>query len=313
MNFKEWLLEQTKPAKIYVDLDGTLVADHRRLLPHALKFIDQLERLADVAILTHGNTELQQKLAKRLSIHLPVIGKDKYHTVKKDPSAILIDDRLPSDPRTKNKMKALGITAHRVLTVKGDIEKLLKKVETLLVSEWVETNPQPLPKKQKFKTYDKAKDMAEDREQKFLCGMEESAPGHKVVVDIKSKTSFKNKTVKREKAPEKVFDVLRGAILVDNKNQIDAVIANLKKNFLVKKVDHKDKPDLAKDPLGYYGAVHVDVVVNDMICEIQVMTKKLWKAKNEVHDMYQKYRGDKNPPEDVVEKLKMAYRKGNGD
>lgn len=174
--------------------------------------------------------------------------------------------------------------------------------------EWIEKQPQSLPNKQPFKTYHKAKDLAEERRKKFHDGMKEAATGHRVETDIKSKKSFQNKTNERGKEPDKVYDVLRGAILVDAKNQIEKIVNSLKKVFLVKKVEHKTKPE---ELFGYYGSTHVDVVIDDMICEIQVMTKKLWHYKLEADKIYIKYRSVNNPPKEAIEKSKELFRKGN--
>lgn len=173
--------------------------------------------------------------------------------------------------------------------------------------DWVEKNPQPLPTKQPFKTYDKAKDLAKELKTKFDKGMREAAEGHRVITQIKSKSSFKNKTQVRGKPPERVFDVLRGAILVDRKDQIEKVVERIKKIFIVKKVEHKTKPEI---PFGYYGAVHVDIMINDMRCEIQIMTKKLWKCKLELDEIYRKYRG-KQAPREEIEKSREAFRRSN--
>ena len=178
--------------------------------------------------------------------------------------------------------------------------------------EWVEKNPQPVPEKQPFKTYNKARDLAKERRKKFHDGLREAAGNHRVVTDIKSKGSFKDKTVTRGKNPQKVYDVLRGAIIVDTKAQMAGVLDKLKKVFLIKKVDHK----VRADELGYYGAIHVDVIIDDMICEIQVLPQKLWDIKKEntpVWKIYHKTRGQDKPSEKDVQFMKDEFRKANGD
>ena len=176
--------------------------------------------------------------------------------------------------------------------------------------EWIEKQTKNVPNKQPFKTYDKAKRLAEERLKIFHDGMKKAAMGNKVITDIKSEGSFKDKTAVRGKEPEKVYDVLRGAIIVDTDDQVEKVVKNLKKIFVAKKVDHKERPDR---PFGYYGAVHVDVVIHEMICEIQVMTKKLWTYKDKAHTIYSKLRSMDKPPEHLVKKIKKIYKQGNGD
>jgi hypothetical protein len=176
--------------------------------------------------------------------------------------------------------------------------------------EWIEKNPQPIAKKQDFQTYDKAKKMALELKPKFATLLKHSADGHKIVIDIKSEKSFNNKTKKRNKSPSKVFDILRAAILVDTKNQISKIVDNIKKHFIVKKVAHNDSPN--EYEFGYYGTVHVDIVIGGMICEIQIATEKFWKHKCKAQPLYQKYRGSKPSKEDLSQ-IKKIYKKGNGD
>jgi ppGpp synthetase/RelA/SpoT-type nucleotidyltranferase len=301
---------------VYLDLDNTLIFNDL-VRPHAYELIKQLKSLANVVIMTYGETDSQRKIADSLGLGLKVIGHDQYNAMIPGVDPILVDD--PRSPHLQVKLKTLGIGMDRVVPVspwygeKGDNELLGvldKVIHKLHNKEWVEDIPQKgIPQKQPFKSYVKARDLAEDRENKFCAGLEKAAHGHKVISDIKSEKSFKNKTIKRGKSIQKVFDILRGAILVDKKDQIDEVVKSLKKIFVVKKIEHKIKPE----EFGYYGAVHVDVVVCKMICEIQVMTKKLWKYKMIADEIYHKYRGDKNPPKKDVEKSRELFKKGNED
>lgn len=324
LSFRQWLETREPPrANIFVDLDNTLIAYDPKGRPYkrpgADDFIRNLKRIGRVTILTHGETIDQTKAARKVGIHLQVIGRDKYKTVKPDHEAILIDNLGPDYAHTKDKEKALHIPSDRVIKVKAwtyrtgydeELRKAFIKIKHLLhLNEWVERNPQPVPKKQEFKTYDKAKQLAKERLKKFRRGMKEAADGHKVVVGIKSRGSFKDKTQNRGKPAQKVFDILRGAIVVDRKNQVNKIVDNLKRTFVVKKVEHKTKPE----EFGYYGAVHVDVLVDDLICEIQVMPKRIWECKMLTDKVYHKYRSVDRPPQEEVEWAKKMYRKANGD
>jgi hypothetical protein len=324
-SFNEWAEAKEHRSVIYLDFDQTLVDQTTGFEPHlrpgAKSFIAKLQKLAPVCILTHGATYHQTSVARELGIDLKVIGRDEYHLVDAPDNAVLVDDCPKDDFKTKGKLHAIGIGPERLVHIEPwyegqkdtELERVYKKVKELLdtktKNEWVEKSPQTLPKRQPFKSYVKAKDLAKEREDKFHDLLKEAAGKYKVIHDIKTKDAFDNKTGIRGKDPDKVFDVLRGSILVDSKAQIPAVIESIKQVFLVKKIDHKTKPD---KEFGYYGSVHVDVVVNDMICEVQVLTKKLWDHKLEGWEMYRKYRGKKVPPE-IVEKSKALYRKANGD
>jgi hypothetical protein len=317
MKFAVWL-EQKNLNKIYLDLDDTLICHNHNgptLRNHVKKFIETLKKFSNVEILTHGLTKHQEHLCKSLNLDLTVTGRDKYHSVFPSPNHILIDNTPADDEKTLLKLKTLGIEPNRLIKVSPCVENdngllhIIPHIHKLLnTNEWVEKNSQTLPKKQPFKTYKKAKNLAEERCSIFELGMKEAAGVHKVVTDIKSKKSFENKTVDRGKKPDKVYDVLRGAILVDDKDQIETVVDNLKKVFLIKKIEHKTKPEF----FGYYGASHVDVVIHDMICEIQIMTKKLWKSKMEADKIYVKYRATDKPPKEEVEKSRELFRTANG-
>lgn len=311
MNFKEWLKKDDLKAIIFLDLDQTLICHKNGEVeqrPHLREFIFKLKQIAPLCILTHGTTDQQKKVVRSLKLDVPVIGHDEYDKVHGLPQSILIDDKS-DDWRTRAKLKAIGIKSDRLVKIKpwhgGEDNDLLELVTR--IRELYNKKPD-VPQRQPFKDYDKAKDLAKEREDKFEKMLKDAAEGHKVIINIKNENSFDNKTEERGKAPTKVFDVLRGAILVDTKDQIESVVKNLKK-LLVKKIERKIKPE---PPFGYYGPVHVDIVVDNMVCEVQVMTKKFWPYKLEAHKIYQKYRG-KEVPKAEIEHCRKLYRLGNGD
>jgi hypothetical protein len=327
LTFKEWLeAEEAKPSIIYLDLDHTLVfvTDEGvvKTRPHLHDFIKEMEKIAPTRVLTHGPTWYQKNVCDVADINVPVIGKDQYDKAQKSPNAVLVDDRPPTHEFTQIKMHHAGIDKDRVITIKkwdgethddelkrvADVVKNMDRKDEWVISEAVEKNPQKVPAKQPFKTYKKAKSMAEDRERVLKRGMKEAAGDHKVVVNIKSKDSFRDKTVERGKKPEKVGDVLRGAIIVNSKSQIKGVVDKLRKIFIIKKIDHKTKPD---DEFGYYGATHVDVVVDGMICEIQVLTKKLWDVKFDHYKIYRRYRSKDEVPQHIIDKSREMFKKAN--
>lgn len=326
MGFKTWFSEQLlleQRATIFVDLDNTLIDRTQTKIcerPKLHHFLTELQKLAPVCILTHGPTDLQSQVAKKVGITIPVIGKDQYDRVKTLDTPILIDNDAVSNKHTELKMEALGIDNDRVIKIRAwycgkkdhELDRVLKEVQQKLSSnEWVEKNPQPVLKLQKFKDYRKALSMAQDRKKKFLKLLKGCAAGNEVIVDIKSEKSFDDKTKKRGKHPRKVFDVLRGAILVKRKKDIEKVVKNIKDDFLIKKIEHKVDP--RREKFGYYGATHIDVVVSGMICEIQVMTKKLWSFKFETDKIYHKYRSKDEMPQEALDKTKKLFKKANND
>lgn len=313
MSFNLWLIEKQSQPIIYLDFDETLAHEGENgyeLRPFAKEFVKEVQKLGAVYILTYGLTAEHAGIAKELGLNIPVIGRDDYQATTPSSDSVLVDDKPASSEWTQKKLQ---VTGAKLIQIKpwfgGKDDKLKHILETLrsTLNEWVKKNKNPLPEKQPFKTYDKAKGLAKEREDKFYDGLREAADGHKVMTDIKSEESFKNKTVKRGKDAE-VGDVLRGAILVDKEEQILEVTKRLKKIFVIKKVDYKTKPD---KPFGYYGAEHLDVIIDGMICEIQIMTRRLWHYKHKQHKIYQKYRGETKIPKEMIIKSKEIFKKGN--
>jgi hypothetical protein len=305
-NFSVWL---EKKAIVYIDLDDTLISSHDNKVekrPKVDKFISDLKKIADVKIISHNH--LAKNKEYLVGINLPT--KIPPYKVKKDKNSILIDNLPPENKLTKDKMKAIGIDADRVITPKkyfggkkddGELDLVFHRVKDIL---------SPTPVKQTFKSYVKARDMAEDRKKDFKNILEKIASkvsGSKIYTDIKNKKSFSDKLINKNKEPDQINDVLRGAIIVDNKNDIEKVVDEIKFNFVVKKIDKKTKPEF----FGYYGATHIDVVLNGMICEIQIMTKKLWKAKLNIDEIYHNYRYKKEIPLSLLKKSRKSFKDAN--
>lgn len=312
---------------ICIDLDNTLIHhtdEGTCVRPGVKEFLDQIQGLGPCCIFTYGMTDRQTQIAKAVGINLPLFGRDQFHKLEPNGNYILIDNRHPNYPHTICKMDALGIGPDRFIAVRtwlcGDgaddeLEKAFYKVKNFLgQNEWVEKEKDGV---QPFKSYDAAKKLSLRIEDEFKEKLEASADGNEVVIDLKSEKSFEDKTDDRGKDPEKVFDVLRATILVDDKDDIFDIIDNMKKHFEIKKIEHNTKPD----EYGYYGPSNVDVVLRDMICEVQIMTHKMWKIKYDTtvagtgkspHDLYKKYRGGKVPKE-VAEKIKKLYKKANSE
>lgn len=159
---------------------------------------------------------------------------------------------------------------------------------------------------QPFASYDKAKALAIEAHPEFLRKLE-SVSG-KVIPDIKSKDSFLDKVYNRGTHPHHVYDILRAAVIVDSKDDFAKVIAELNTLFELRKIDYKTKPE---GPFGYYGAVHVDVIVDDLICEIQIMPKKLWDYKQETDKIYAEYRSEDKIPKSEMERCRALFKEAN--
>lgn len=138
----------------------------------------------------------------------------------------------------------------------------------------------------------------------------------KVLVSIKSLKSFISK-MKRGKKPEGITDVIRGAILCPNDEVVQKVIKNLKKKSRLAQLELKHR---GENDWGYWGANHLLIELsNDVLAEVQVMTKTAWTYKDAAHQIYDKYREaiskDKSLLNDPViqkeiKRSKMLFDKG---
>lgn len=107
----------------------------------------------------------------------------------------------------------------------------------------------------------------------------------KVLIDRKQPKSIFSK-LKRGKGIDKIHDIIRGAILVSDKEALDAVKKQMRKIFKIYEFEEKKKGG-DKD-FGYFGSVHYKVeLANGNIAEIQVMTKELWATKHAAHKIYE--------------------------
>jgi len=107
-----------------------------------------------------------------------------------------------------------------------------------------------------------------------------------ILTGIKPEASIISKVVKRGKDIAKVADLVRGAVLFLNAEEVMAFIRTLMKkaaNFVVK---HEEKKRGGDKTYGYYGSHHIDLFIDGITVELQVMTKKLWAMKSNAHDIY---------------------------
>jgi ppGpp synthetase/RelA/SpoT-type nucleotidyltranferase len=166
---------------------------------------------------------------------------------------------------------------------------------------------------QPFKTKEEAIDLAE----KALPTLKRiltkvATTNSRVVCGIKSISSIENKLERWKESGrtiETMFDILRGTVATETQEDAEKVVKRLSRGPVVAKYEIKQDPD----KFGYYGSHHIDIYLPEfkMVAEVQIMTKKLQKAKKIGHEIYSKYRSEKEPPEDVLNKSKEIYRLGN--
>jgi hypothetical protein len=166
---------------------------------------------------------------------------------------------------------------------------------------------------QPFKTKEEALSIAEKALPTLKRILKRAAtPNARVVYGIKPVQSIDNKLERwKEKGRtiETMFDVLRGTIATDTKEEMETVVDRLSRGPVIVKHEVKEKPD----QYGYYGSHHIDLYIPEfkIVAEIQVMTKKLIKAKAVGHEIYSKYRSEKNPPKDILDRSKEIYHRAN--
>lgn len=136
--------------------------------------------------------------------------------------------------------------------------------------------------------YREAREKVDQMKGKFVAAMKRASSGSaKVLMDIKSEKSFLNKTQDRGKNPCTVHDLLRGAILTKTDEEAQAVVDALKKQQKWHEIEAKTK---GGNEFGYYGSHHLKIVIDDIICEVQVMTQRLWAFKGWGHEIYNQTR-----------------------
>ena len=209
------------------------------------------------------------------------------------------------DIKTKEIVNELSATADMFPQAWGDINK----------------DDEDTMKIQAIKIYQRAKDMAIGLKKKFIRVLRRISQfkNSKVLVDIKGLDSFIDKAVnrypKQGKGASNITDVLRSAVLVGSKDEVDQTVSNIKKRFTVAK--HKEKKPEGDPKYGYFGSHHFYVKIGNMLAEIQVMTRKLWTYKEQAHKIYNKYRSvdvaDKEVEKMDIKLSKRLFQLANTD
>lgn len=173
---------------------------------------------------------------------------------------------------------------------------------------------QKSPEEQARIVYATAFATVSETERKFSRLLKKISPkDSKILVDIKKEDAFVDKVVNRGKSAEKITDVLRGAVLVETEKDMDKLIANLQKHADI--FEHEIKTKREDPEYGYHGSHHFLIVIDDVLIELQAMTKRLWTFKEPAHEIYSKWRSVKEFDDRIAKKekeySKNLFIKGN--
>ena len=129
---------------------------------------------------------------------------------------------------------------------------------------------------------------------------------------IKKLDGLESKTIKRGKSLLKIGDLVRGAILFKNQEEVDMFVSDFRRKNRSMIVDYEYK-QRGKDPrFGYFGSHHLDIMIDGLVVEVQVMTKRLWSYKDAAHDIYKNLRdADRAADSFEINLSKMLFDLGN--
>lgn len=94
--------------------------------------------------------------------------------------------------------------------------------------------------------------------------------------------SAREKVIRKSRPYQEINDLVKGVILTDNLQQSMAVVSFLLRHCDVVKWEAKTGDDM--NP--YCGALHVDLRLGNLTCEIQVMPKSTWAVKKQSNKFY---------------------------
>ena len=124
--------------------------------------------------------------------------------------------------------------------------------------------------------------------QSFLkdISRKEKIQNPKILTRIKPIKSVINKVVERGKDFSTMGDLVGAAILTRDDDEPEKIYKNLLRKYRSKIVDAETKERGSDRTYGYYGSYHLDMLINGMVTEVQIMTRKLWSYKKAAHDIY---------------------------
>lgn len=109
-----------------------------------------------------------------------------------------------------------------------------------------------------------------------------------VYTDIKSQSSFLDKTQRKDVSV--ITDLLRGAIIIDGTpDNVRQVARWLYNSAQIVNYEEKSSPRPG-DRMGYHGSFHIDINFGGLICEVQIMNRRLWNSKESLHSTYEMQR-----------------------
>ena len=136
----------------------------------------------------------------------------------------------------------------------------------------------------------------------------------KIMSRIKPFNSVVSKIIERKRFTgfKTLGDLVGGAILFETKEDADKFMGKFRRRHKSAIVDYEEKTRGSDNEYGYYGSHHLDFMVNGIVCEIQIMTKKLWNYKKETHKIYATSRGKEGGPDNFDKHMsKKMFSLGN--
>jgi hypothetical protein len=141
-----------------------------------------------------------------------------------------------------------------------------------------------------------------------------SSGGISFIHQLKSVGSIIDKVLNRNKAIDKITDLIRGVVLFKDKDEMADFIKDFKRKYASYITDYEFKEKGSDTTYGYYGSHHFDLAINGFDVELQVMPNKLWSYKEVAHGIYNKWRSSPTPVEKFDQSLsKRLFVKGNMD
>lgn len=135
--------------------------------------------------------------------------------------------------------------------------------------------------------------------------------GVKILTDVKSVSSIIDKVVGRKKSFLGLSDIVRGAVLFDNQEDLDDFTKRFPRKYGNVIQGHKSKT-LGSDPTyGYHGSEHFSLDLEGFTVELQAMTKKLWHYKAYAHDIYNATRSKGKVSKEDMYQSKRLFKLGN--
>lgn len=108
----------------------------------------------------------------------------------------------------------------------------------------------------------------------------------KLMTNLKNMEGIKSKVIDRGKSIIDINDFVRGAVLFDDNIQASQFVEEFVRKNKSAVVEFEEKEKGADKMYGYFGSFHLGVMIDGLVCELQVMSKKLWDYKNAAHKIY---------------------------